>query len=88
MDLVAEEQRDIIFKEREEDLKRLSLPLNCTAFKTSIWDETLYKAWSNIVCFSSDLMVLLSMFSFELLELIVDSSILIGLHANSKCRST
>lgn len=49
MDLVAEEQRDIIFKEREEDLKRLSLPLNCTAFKTSIWDETLYKAWSNIV---------------------------------------
>lgn len=49
MDLVAEEQRDVIFKEREEDLKRLSLPLNCTAFKTSIWDETLYKAWSNIV---------------------------------------
>lgn len=49
MDLVAEEQRDIIFKEREEDLKRLSLPLNCTAFKTSIWDETLYKAWSQIV---------------------------------------
>lgn len=86
MDLVAEEQRDIIFKEREEDLKRLSLPLNCTAFKTSIWDETLYKAWSNIVCY--DLIFLLSMFSFELLELIVDSSILIGLHANSKCRST
>lgn len=49
MDLVAEEQRDVIFKEREEDLKRLSLPLICTAFKTSIWDETLYKAWSNIV---------------------------------------
>lgn len=86
MDLVAEEQRDIIFKEREEDLKRLSLPLNCTAFKTSIWDETLYKAWSNIVCY--DLIFLLSMFSFELLELIVDSSILIGLHANPKCRST
>lgn len=53
MDLVAEEQRDIIFKEREEDLKRLSLPLNCTAFKTSIWDETLYKAWSNIVGFAT-----------------------------------
>lgn len=51
MDLVAEEQRDIIFKEREEDLKRLSLPLNCTAFKTSIWDETLYKAWSQIVSY-------------------------------------
>ncbi|XP_055546168.1 ras-related GTP-binding protein A isoform X2 [Wyeomyia smithii] len=49
MDLVAEEQRDIIFKEREEDLKRLSKPLECTAFRTSIWDETLYRAWSNIV---------------------------------------
>lgn len=49
MDLVAEEQRDVIFKEREEDLKRLSLPLECTCFRTSIWDETLYRAWSNIV---------------------------------------
>lgn len=49
MDLVAEEQRDIIFKEREEDLKRLSKPLECTAFRTSIWDETLYRAWSSIV---------------------------------------
>lgn len=55
MDLVAEEQRDIIFKEREEDLKRLSLPLNCTAFKTSIWDETLYKAWSQIVSNHSEI---------------------------------
>lgn len=43
MDLVAEEQRDIIFKEREEDLKRLSLPLDCTCYRTSIWDETLYR---------------------------------------------
>uniref|UniRef100_A0AAG5CTG5 GTP-binding protein n=1 Tax=Anopheles atroparvus TaxID=41427 RepID=A0AAG5CTG5_ANOAO len=49
MDLVAEEQRDIIFKEREEDLKRCSRPLECTAFRTSIWDETLYRAWSSIV---------------------------------------
>lgn len=38
-----------IFKERENDLKRLSLPLECTCFRTSIWDETLYKAWSAIV---------------------------------------
>lgn len=49
MDLVAEEQRDVIFKEREEDLKRLSKPLDCTCYRTSIWDETLYRAWSNIV---------------------------------------
>ena len=38
-----------IFREREEDLKRLSKPLDCTCFRTSIWDETLYKAWSSIV---------------------------------------
>ncbi|CAC5420596.1 ras-related GTP-binding protein A-like [Mytilus californianus] len=49
MDLVQDDQRDLVFKEREEDLKRLSKPLNCTCFATSIWDETLYKAWSNIV---------------------------------------
>lgn len=49
MDLVQEDQRDIIFREREEDLKRLSLPLECTCFRTSIWDETLYRAWSSIV---------------------------------------
>lgn len=49
MDLVAEEQRDIIFKKREDDLKLLSKPLECTAFRTSIWDETLYRAWSSIV---------------------------------------
>lgn len=49
MDLVQEDQRDLIFKEREEDLRRLSRPLDCACFRTSIWDETLYKAWSSIV---------------------------------------
>lgn len=49
MDLVQDDQRDMIFREREEDLKRLSKPLDCTCFATSIWDETLYKAWSSIV---------------------------------------
>lgn len=49
MDLVQDDQRDRIFHQREEDLKRLSKPLDCTCFATSIWDETLYKAWSNIV---------------------------------------
>ncbi|KDR10896.1 Ras-related GTP-binding protein B [Zootermopsis nevadensis] len=43
MDLVQEDQRDLIFREREEDLKRLSKPLECTCFRTSIWDETLYR---------------------------------------------
>ena len=30
-------------------MKRLSRPLECKCFKSSIWDETLYKAWSAIV---------------------------------------
>ena len=38
-----------IFKEREDDIKRLSKPLSCECFATSIWDETLYRAWSSIV---------------------------------------
>ncbi|KAM6949016.1 ras-related GTP-binding protein A-like [Aplochiton taeniatus] len=49
MDLVQEDQRDLIFKEREAELRRLSGTLACTCFRTSIWDETLYKAWSSIV---------------------------------------
>jgi hypothetical protein len=38
-----------VFAEREAELKRRSLPLEITCFATSIWDETLYKAWSSIV---------------------------------------
>lgn len=49
MDLVQDDQRELIFRDREDDLKRLSKPLECTCFATSIWDETLYKAWSSIV---------------------------------------
>lgn len=49
MDLIAEDQRDTIFREREKDIKELSRPLHCTCFRTSIWDETLYRAWSSIV---------------------------------------
>ncbi|XP_045687610.1 LOW QUALITY PROTEIN: ras-related GTP-binding protein A-like [Phyllostomus hastatus] len=50
MDLVQEDQRDLVFAEREEDLRRLSRPLECACFRTSIWDETLYRAWSSVVC--------------------------------------
>ncbi|XP_066914286.1 ras-related GTP-binding protein A-like [Clytia hemisphaerica] len=49
MDLVQEDQRDMIFKKRQQELTELSKPLECTLFPTSIWDETLYKAWSSIV---------------------------------------
>jgi len=48
-DLIPEDQRELVFAEREAELKRRSLPLEITCFATSIWDETLYKAWSSIV---------------------------------------
>ena len=52
MDLVAKEEQEMIL----EDRKRL-IEESCTqcgvdnfhCFGTSIWDETLYKAWSEIV---------------------------------------
>jgi len=49
MDLIQEDQRDQTFNDREAELKRRSLPLDITCFRTSIWDESLYKAWSSIV---------------------------------------
>jgi len=49
MDLIPEDQREKTFIDREEGLRQASLPMNITCFPTSIWDETLYKAWSCIV---------------------------------------
>lgn len=49
MDLLQEDQRDKIFLERENEIINMSKPVKCTCFKTSIWDETLYRAWSSIV---------------------------------------
>jgi hypothetical protein len=43
MDLIPEEMRTTVFTERENILKDLSKPLQCSCFRTSIWDETLYK---------------------------------------------
>ncbi len=49
MDLIPETQREAIYKKRVEELETYSKPLSFTCFQTSIWDETLYKAWSQIV---------------------------------------
>ena len=49
MDLVPEEQREEAFLKKQAELQELSLPLRITCFATSIWDETLYKAWSSMV---------------------------------------
>jgi Ras-related GTP-binding protein A/B len=32
-----------VFRERELELRRRSSPIDITCFRTSIWDETLYK---------------------------------------------
>ena len=54
MDLIEEDQRELIFKERCKQLEKLSLPLECKCFSTSIWDETLYKVYmNNYGCFST-----------------------------------
>ena len=51
MDLIPEEQRDEVFLQRQLELLRLAQPLGLqvACFKTSIWDETLYRAWSQMV---------------------------------------
>lgn len=49
MDLIQGDHQERIFAEREANLHQLSKPMGCTCFATSIWDETLYKAWSAIV---------------------------------------
>jgi len=50
MDLIhKEEERIKIFDERAGELRRMAESLKITCFGTSIWDETLYKAWSSIV---------------------------------------
>jgi len=49
MDLISEELREQVFKKREAELTAISSPMKIICFRTSIWDETLYKAWSSIV---------------------------------------
>lgn len=51
MDLIPEDQRQQVFKQKEMELRTLShgFRFPITYFATSIWDATLYKAWSSIV---------------------------------------
>ena len=41
MDLIAEDQRDLVFTHKEQEIKGSSTVANVSCFKTSIWDETL-----------------------------------------------
>lgn len=49
MDLVPEDQRDQVFRQKDNELKQMSAPFDPKTFATSIWDATLYRAWSDIV---------------------------------------
>ncbi|CAM9307379.1 unnamed protein product [Hapterophycus canaliculatus] len=49
MDLVLEENRETVFMNRKHVISDVSGGVDLTFFMTSIWDETLYKAWSSIV---------------------------------------
>jgi Ras-related GTP-binding protein A/B len=53
MDLVAEEEREMILQDRFQLIEEACATAigvhNLQCFGTSIWDETLYKAWSEIV---------------------------------------
>jgi len=49
MDLVAEDDREREFAERSALVQSKSEHFKLRCYATSIWDETLYKAWSQIV---------------------------------------
>jgi len=52
MDLLAENIRTKTFEERRQDImNKIDGRFECDYFRTSIWDETLYRAWSQIVSF-------------------------------------
>lgn len=49
MDLVPEDQREKVYEDRKEAILARVGNLTTSCFGTSIWDETLYRAWSMIV---------------------------------------
>lgn len=49
LDLVHESKREEVLRNYERDLKNTAPGVNIKCFGTSIWDETLFKAWSQIV---------------------------------------
>lgn len=54
MDLIQEDSREKVFKDKSDDIIQISKAVGwdtsyLECFRSSIWDETLYKAWSAIV---------------------------------------
>lgn len=48
MDTVPERDRENVFEEKRKEIETAGSPFVVQSFMTSIWDETLYKAWSQI----------------------------------------
>ena len=68
MDLVQIDKREELFTIMMEKLQKISNPyqFKLIGFPTSIWDESLYKAWSQIVC---SLIPNMNLFNNNLLKL-------------------
>ena len=49
MDLVPPPEREALVAERTALVRAATGPLTLTVFATSIWDESLYRAWSSVV---------------------------------------
>lgn len=67
MDLIQIIKREQLFQIMFDKLQEIAQPFNftITGFATSIWDESLYKAWSSIVC---SLIPNISVYEKQLLE--------------------
>ena len=48
MDMVPEKERAKVFEEKKAQITEKSGAFKIEVFRTSIWDETLYQAWSKI----------------------------------------
>ncbi|KAI9676332.1 MAG: GTP-binding protein gtr1 [Caeruleum heppii] len=49
MDLVQDHFREKLFQERAASVNERGEKFNVTCFPTTIWDQSLYKAWANII---------------------------------------
>lgn len=49
MDLIRHAKRSSVFERRRTELLKMSLPTECRCYKTSIYENTLYIAWTSIV---------------------------------------
>ena len=49
MDLIADHRRQAVFEKRKKEVQERARKFSVTCFPTSIWEVSLYKAWTEIV---------------------------------------